>query len=129
MTSNLSNLIAATEGHGAWWAPVFWVAVVFLVIAVLLRVAVTGARQNVPKSYISRLAEHGYLFIENMCVGVIGPHGRKYIPLVLTIYLVILFSNMFGGLGGGGGGGLSFFPAAPTMHGGGTVGILFKLAK
>ena len=113
MTSNLSSLIAATEGHGAWWAPVFWVAVVFLVIAVLLRVAVTGARQNVPKSYISRLAEHGYLFIENMCVGVIGPHGRKYIPLVLTIYLVILFSNMFGLLG----------LAAPTASLGFTLGM------
>jgi F-type H+-transporting ATPase subunit a len=34
-----------------------------------------------------------------MCVGVIGPHGRKYIPLVLTVYLVILCSNMFGLLG------------------------------
>lgn len=99
---NLTQLIAATEktaGHGEWWTPIAWMGVIFVVIALLLQVGLSGAKQNVPRSYISRLAEHGYLFIENMCVGVIGAHGRKYIPLVLTIYLIILFSNMFGFLG------------------------------
>lgn len=98
---NLTDLIAASAGHPeyAWWAPVFWMVLIFIVLAVLLRIGLAGARRNVPKSYIAKLTEHGYLFIENMCVGVIGPHGRKYIPLVLTIYLVILFSNMFGLIG------------------------------
>lgn len=103
---NLTQFIASTgeaaeagAEHGAWWAPIAWMGVVFVVICVLLMVGLRGARTNVPKSYIARLAEHGYLFIEDMCVGVIGQHGKKYIPLVLTIYLVILFSNMFGFVG------------------------------
>jgi len=99
---NLTTLFAATEhaaDHhaGAWWTPVSWMVVIFFLIVLLLAKAISGSKNtNVPKSYISRLAEHAYLFIENMCLSVIGPGGKKYVPLVLTIYLIILFSNFFG---------------------------------
>lgn len=98
---NITQLIAAEAGgeHGAWWAPVFWMAIIFVVLAVLLRIGIAGSKSNVPKSYISKLAEHGYDFIENMCLSVIGPHGKKYVTLILTVYLVILFANMFGLIG------------------------------
>jgi F-type H+-transporting ATPase subunit a len=48
-----------------------------------------------------------------MCVGVIGPHGRKYIPLIMTVYLLILFSNLIGLVGLG----------APTAWLGFTLGL------
>jgi F-type H+-transporting ATPase subunit a len=100
MTDGLiSGLIAEAEGghgSGAWWGPVVWLGLIFVAIAVLLRVALGGAKQNVPRNPLTRLAEHVYLFIENMCVSVIGPHGKKYVTLVITVYLLILFSNLLG---------------------------------
>lgn len=113
---NFTTLLAeaeASHGTGAWWAPVFWMVIIFLLLAVLLSIGLKGCRQNVPTNYLSRLAEHAYMFIENMCLSVIGPHGKKYVPLVLTIYLVILFSNMFGLLG----------LSAPTASFGFTLGL------
>lgn len=91
-------LIAAEAGHGhvEWWAPVAWAVLVFLVICGLLAYALPGIKVNVPRNPLSRALEHVYLFIENMCVGVIGPQGRKYIPLVFTVYVVILCSNLLG---------------------------------
>jgi len=103
---NFTQLIASTEGaaeaaaeHGEWWAPIVWMGVIFVVLAVLLRAGLAGSKGNVPMGYVSKLAEHGYNFIENMCLSVIGPHGAKYVTLVLTIYLLILFANFFGLVG------------------------------
>lgn len=73
-----------------------WLVVAFMLIAVFFRLALSGARQNVPRNPITRLGEHVYLFIENMCLSVIGPHGRRYVTLVLTVYLVVLTSNLMG---------------------------------
>jgi F-type H+-transporting ATPase subunit a len=98
----ISGVLAKAEaghGTGAWWGPVVWLVAIFLVIAILLKLALNGAKENVPKNPLTRLAEHVYLFIENMCLSVIGPHGKKYVTLVLTVYLVILFSNLFGLVG------------------------------
>jgi len=94
-------LLAQSEAHGEgeWWTPIFWTAVVFLFIIVLGRIAIEHVRERPPRNPITLLAEHVYVFIENMCVSVIGPHGRKYIPFVFTIYLVVLFSNLFGLIG------------------------------
>jgi F-type H+-transporting ATPase subunit a len=102
MSSGLiTGMLAKAEGgHDvAWWAPVAWMVLAFVIIAVLLRAALSGARTNVPKNPITRLAEHVYLFIENMCLSVIGPHGKKYVTLVLTVYLLILCSNLMGLIG------------------------------
>jgi F-type H+-transporting ATPase subunit a len=49
-----------------------------------------------------------------MCLNVIGPHGRKYIPFVITIYLIVLCSNLFGLIG----------LVAPTS----SLGVTFGLA-
>ena len=93
-------LIAVAEGgHGEWWTPFVWTVLVAVIMMVLLGLAVPGSREDVPKKALTRLAEHVYLFIENMCVGVIGPHGKRYVPLVFTIYLTILISNLFGVFG------------------------------
>lgn len=93
-------LIADTEGaEGAWWGPLAWTLIVFVLILILGRIAVSHARERIPKNPLTLLAEHLYFWIEEMCLNVIGPHGRKYITFVVTIYLVVLFSNLFGLLG------------------------------
>ncbi|MES1228302.1 MAG: F0F1 ATP synthase subunit A, partial [Armatimonadota bacterium] len=38
--------------------------------------------------------EHLYLFLENLVVGIIGAHGRKYIPMIVTFWLMIFVSNV-----------------------------------
>lgn len=52
----------------------------------------------------------------------LGRLGDQLLDMALNSLFQNLFKNMFG-VGGGAGQGLSFFPAAPTMHGGGTVGL------
>ncbi len=95
----LSLLVAETESageHGAWWAPIVFSVLICLFIVITGRIAILGLKAKVPRSIFSRLYEHLFLFIENMCIGVIGPHGRKYIPLVFTVYLFVLCSNLLG---------------------------------
>jgi len=93
--------LAETEAQAPpeWWVPIFWIGVVFAVFMVLGRLAVAGETKGVPRSVFTNIAEQGYLFIENMCLSVIGQHGRRYIPLVFTIWIVVFLSNLFGVLG------------------------------
>ena len=58
-------------------------------------------------------AEQLYLFIENMCVSAIGPHGRKYVPMITTFWLIIFVGNLFS----------LFMPYAPTADLGFNLGM------
>lgn len=95
-------LAAAEGGHGGgtWWSPIVYSVFVFFLIVVAATIAVGEARRaRIPRNAVARVMEHVYLFIENMCVSVIGPHGTKYVPFVSTIFLFILLSNLLGILG------------------------------
>ena len=41
-------------------------------------------------------AEMGYETIMSMCVDTIGPEGRKFFPIVFTLFFFILFGNLLG---------------------------------
>ncbi len=41
-------------------------------------------------------AELGYETIMSMCIETIGPEGRRYFPLVFTLFFFILFGNLLG---------------------------------
>jgi F-type H+-transporting ATPase subunit a len=41
-------------------------------------------------------AELSYDFVMSMCVGEIGPEGRKFFPFVFTLFFFILFGNLLG---------------------------------
>ncbi len=41
-------------------------------------------------------AELGYETIMSMCIETIGPEGRKFFPLVFTLFFFILFGNLLG---------------------------------
>lgn len=98
-----ARLLAAAEGGhhaGEWWAPIFYSVLVCLIILVAARIAIAGFRaERVPRNPVSRLMDHVYRYIEDMCLNVIGPHGAKYIPLVMTVFLFIMLSNFLGLLG------------------------------
>ncbi|MBI3721198.1 MAG: F0F1 ATP synthase subunit A [Fimbriimonas ginsengisoli] len=53
-----------------------------------------GLNERVFKNPITQGFEQVYLFIENMCVVIIGNHGRKYVPMVMVLWLVIFTGNI-----------------------------------
>jgi F-type H+-transporting ATPase subunit a len=71
-------------------------AVIILVIFALMTVAVGQLKGPVFKHPLSQMAEQAYLFVENLCLSVIGPHGRKYVPFILGLWLLVFFSNILG---------------------------------
>src|SRR5215469_205415 len=71
----------------------FYLGVTLLCIGVFFVYAQKGFTPRVFKGTVAHCAEQLYLFIENMCVGTIGAHGRKYIPLIMTFWLIIFTGN------------------------------------
>lgn len=104
-----SILLASAEGgeahHGMTWEGLF--VYLFLVLAVIfgtMAMSKSGLNTRIIKNPIAQLYEQLYLFIENMAVSIIGAHGRRYIPMMMTFWLIIFVSNMVS----------LFFPTAPT---------------
>ncbi len=103
----MTNLLAAEGGeHAVTFNGLFlYVGLVVLVLFGLMALAKsTFGKERVFKNFWAQRFEQVYLFIENMCVGIIGPHGRKYIPFIMTFWLLIFVSNFIA----------LFFPYAPT---------------
>jgi F-type H+-transporting ATPase subunit a len=66
------------------------VAIVVVLFSVGLR-----ARALVP-GRLQSLVEALYEFVHNMCIDTIGEEGRKFFPLVFTIFIFILLGNLLG---------------------------------
>ncbi len=104
------NLLPIAEGGGGvpegpgYWGLIFYVALVLALIAILIAWAKTGMKERVFRNPITQAAEQMYLFVESMCLNIIGPHGRKYIPFIGTLWLVIFVGNTVA----------LFFPTSPT---------------
>lgn len=93
------SLFASAEGgeaHGSIWGLVFYLVLILGLIFGVLAYSKKGLTAKVFKNPLTACGEQLYLFIENMCVGTIGAHGRKYIPMIFTFWLVIFFSNLVG---------------------------------
>lgn len=89
------NLLAEAEGvpHTGW--NIFWFSgLVIVFIFGYAFVAKKGFTGHVFPTWPARLAEHLYLFLEGMALNVIGPHGRKYGPLLMALWSFIFFSNV-----------------------------------
>ena len=116
----LTTAIASGSEGGAHHAHLslnglfIYLGVILAIIMGFLAMAKKGFGKRVFVGAPARLAEHLYLFIENMCVSTIGPHGRRYIPMILTFWLVIFVSNLVA----------LFFPTAPTAD----LGFNFGMA-
>ena len=99
------SLLAAAEEHGEHggghhapeWGIFVYSAAILLVILIFIVGARMGLKQGpIFKNPLTLAAEHVYLFVENLCVSVIGPHGRKYVPLIMTLWMLIFTANAVG---------------------------------
>jgi F-type H+-transporting ATPase subunit a len=103
-----TSLLAAAEGGAhegtGYWGLAFYAALLLAILFGLLGYAKAGLRDRVFRNPITQASEQAYLFIENMCVGTIGPHGRKYVPIIMGFWLVVFLGNVIA----------LFFPASPT---------------
>lgn len=101
-----TGTIAKSEGGHAlsFVGLALYFALVLIIILATMAYAKKGLNTRIFYNPIAQLYEQLYLFIENMCVGIIGPKGRKYMPMILTFWLVIFVSNVVA----------VFMPAAPT---------------
>lgn len=99
---------AATEAGGqegpGYWGLMFYIAFTLLVLFGLIAYAKKGLNEKVFRNPVTQLCEQMYLFVENMCIGAIGPRGRKYIPFIGTLWVVIFVGNTIS----------LFFASAPT---------------
>ena len=96
-------VLAEHEGPSFLGLASYIVLVIAIIIGFMV-VAKKGLSQRVFKNKITQLFEQMYLFIDNMCVGTIGAHGRKYVPMVCTFWIMIFISNLVA----------LFFPTSPT---------------
>jgi F-type H+-transporting ATPase subunit a len=96
LLSTQINLFAAAEEHKvhvSFLGVAIYTALVMAVLFGLLTYAKKGITGKVFKNPLTQATEQLYLFLENMCVGIIGPGGRKYIPFIGTLWLVIFVGN------------------------------------
>jgi F-type H+-transporting ATPase subunit a len=105
--ATLGSLLAATEGghHGAsFWGLIGYFVLVLAIVFIVLSAAKRSFGQRIFKTWPAQIVEQVYVFVENLCVGTIGPHGRKYIPMIMTLWLVIFTGNVIA----------LFFATSPT---------------
>lgn len=103
------SLAFASGGEGghhgmSYWGLFFYFGLVLAIIFWFLAGAKKGLGQRVFKNPKTQWTEQLFLFLENMVLGIIGPHGRKYLPMLMTLWMVIFVSNAIS----------LFFPTAPT---------------
>lgn len=104
---NARFLVASTEGggHGPnFWGLMLYFGFVIVIIVAMMSVAKKDFKNRVFKNWFAQRFEQLYLFIENLCLGIIGEHGRKYIPMIMTFWMVIFVGNIVA----------LFFPTSPT---------------
>ncbi|MEA2554610.1 MAG: F-type H+-transporting ATPase subunit a [Fimbriimonadaceae bacterium] len=92
---SIGSTLFAAEGHNepSYWGFASYLIVVVGFIFVMMTLAKKGINNRVFKNPITQLFEQLFLFIENMCKSIIGPHGIKYVPMVLTLWLLIFVGN------------------------------------
>ena len=96
------------DGPISWYTPTnatLWIALALLAITLVFVVG-SSARALIP-TRMQSVGEIMYSFIHNMVEDVAGHDGARYFPMIMTLFLFILFVNFLGLLPG------SF---TPTSH-------------
>lgn len=85
---------------GLW----FYIGLVLLISFWVMLKAKKEFGQRYFRTRAAQYSEQLYIFVENLAVGIIGAHGRKYMPMIMTFWIVIFVSNCVA----------LFFPTSPT---------------
>jgi F-type H+-transporting ATPase subunit a len=72
-----------------------WMAL-FIVIFCAIFFSYWKKKYNVYPSFMQQVLEAYFGFIQNLVRDMIGPEGRRYIPIIGTLGIVILLSNLMG---------------------------------
>lgn len=113
MASEEAAEAGAEVAHGLSFAGLmFYIAVTFIIIVTFLAIAKSGLNTRFFKKPATQLLEQLYVFIEGLCVNIIGAHGRKYMPMLMTLWLMIFTGNL----------------VALILHAGPTADLSFNLA-
>jgi len=71
-----------------------WMVIAILAITLFLTLSMRG-RALVPGRW-QAMAEMSYEFIANLVRDNVGSEGRKYFPFIFTLFMFVLFCNVFG---------------------------------
>lgn len=81
--------------HGLSFAGLMvYLGITFAIIIGFLFVAKSGFNSRFFQKPATKLLEQLYVFIEGLCINIIGPHGRKYMPMLMTLWLAIFTGNI-----------------------------------
>lgn len=101
----LSSLGSAEAGGEAnIWGLLFYIGLILVILFGTMAVAKKGINNRYFTARWTQLYEHLYLFVQNLAVSIIGPHGRKYVPMVMVFWMMIFVGNIVA----------LFFPTSPT---------------
>ncbi len=100
---NLENFLASA-GNISLAGSFIYIALTLAIVVGVLAAAKKSFGERIFKKWPAQAVEQVYLFVENLCVGTIGPHGHKYIPMIMTFWLMIFVGNMLA----------LFMPTSPT---------------
>ena len=76
-----------------------WYTVMFIIACILSVIIILLLRRNLSvdePGYGQQTLELSVLAIRDMLADVVGPHGLKYFPIVMTFAILILVSNLMG---------------------------------
>jgi F-type H+-transporting ATPase subunit a len=85
------------DGPIAWYTPTnvtFWMGIALLCIIALFVFGTRG--RNIIPTRVQSLGEMIYGFIYKMVEDVAGHDGARYFPIVMTLFVFILFTNYLG---------------------------------
>ncbi len=71
-----------------------FVSLIIVFLALLAKIFLLKKAKTISSS--QAFLEVFYLFSANIVTGVMGEKGKKYVPFVSTLFIFILFSNIFG---------------------------------
>jgi F-type H+-transporting ATPase subunit a len=83
----------AHHGAGPIGLLIYFVAIL-AALFVLMHFAKKGINTRFFTNRITQWFEQLYLFIRNLCTGIIGHHGEKYIPMVMSFWMIIFAGNI-----------------------------------
>jgi F0F1-type ATP synthase membrane subunit a len=96
MSQTLTIFAAAHQGgFGLHQALIVGSTAIVVLVILLLALAARGQIGVVPKG-LGAAFEHVFDWIDGMAHDMIGPGGRQYVPLLMSFFIFILFSNWSG---------------------------------